>query len=69
MAIRLDSGALKISWPTASGSAWVLQVATSVNLPDWKDVMASPVKVGDLYELTIGLPTDNRFFRLRAGGP
>jgi hypothetical protein len=68
LAISPDSGGLKVTWPVSSGPVWVLQVSKSLATPDWNDLAVSPVKVGDNYEVTVGLTLDNRYFRLRAVG-
>jgi hypothetical protein len=54
---------LVFSWPTNMGS-WQLQERTVASGP-WADVAASPQEVNGREQVVLGIPPDNRFFRLK----
>jgi len=69
LGIEAASGAVKVTWPSAS-TGYVLQVNTnSVSSVDWSNVTATIPDDGTMKTLVVNPPTGNRYYRLSKPAP
>lgn len=65
LAIIRSNDLMRVSWPTNGSAGLRLQATTTVSPPAWTNVTASPVNVGERWDVTVPhSSTANAFFRL-----